>query len=54
MAALAIVTQLYVAVGTFLAYPAAGLLASLGLILSGMPVYLYYNYRKRIRTELAP
>ena len=51
MAALAILSQLYVAVGTFLAYPAAGLLASLGLILSGLPVYLYYNSRKRVRME---
>lgn len=53
MAALAILSQLYVAVGTFLAFPQGGLLASLGLIISGMPVYLYYNSRKRISTETA-
>ncbi len=51
MAALAIISQLFVGVGTFLAYPQAGLLASLGLILSGLPVYLYYRSRTRVRTE---
>lgn len=45
MAVLAILTQVYVAVGTFLAYPTAGLLASSALILSGLPVYFYYKTR---------
>jgi fructoselysine transporter len=50
MAFLAIASQLYVAVGTFLAYPSTGILASLGLILSGMPVYFYFASRRhRIR-----
>jgi len=47
MAVLAMATQIYVAVGTFLAYPTGGLLASLFLILSGLPVYFYYASRKR-------
>jgi fructoselysine transporter len=50
MALLAIVSQVFVGVGTFIAYPQAGLLASLALILSGLPVYLYYNSRTRVRT----
>lgn len=53
MAAIAIISQLFVAVGTFIAYPQGGLLASLGLILSGLPVYLYYNSRNRVRTGTA-
>ncbi len=51
MATLAIVTQIYVAVGTFLAYPTGGLLSSLFLILSGLPIYAYYASRKRSRVE---
>jgi fructoselysine transporter len=47
MAALAIASQVYVAAGTFLAYPAGGILASFGLILSGLPVYFYYAHRRR-------
>lgn len=51
MAVLAIVSQIYIAVGTFLAYPAGGILASLGLIVSGMPIYFFYAYRKnKVRT----
>ncbi len=46
MAVLSIVSQVYVAIGTFLAYPTGGILASLGLILSGMPVYFYYAHRR--------
>jgi fructoselysine transporter len=52
MAILAVLTQIYVAVGTFLAYPTAGLLASLFLILSGLPVYFYYKSRKRPSTGM--
>ena len=51
MATLAIVSQLYVGIGTFLAYPTGGILASLGLILSGLPVYFYYAYRRRTVRE---
>jgi hypothetical protein len=43
MAGASILIQLYIAYGTFLAYPAAGVLASLGLIVSGMPVYWYFH-----------
>jgi fructoselysine transporter len=46
MASLAILSQVYVAVGTFLAYPNGGILASLVLILSGMPIYFYYARRR--------
>ncbi|MBP1658735.1 MAG: yhfM [Bacteroidetes bacterium] len=52
MAILAILTQIYVAAGTFLAYPTGGLLASLLLILSGLPVYFYYKSQKRSSTGL--
>ena len=51
MAALSIITQVAVGLGTFLAYPTGGLLASLFLIMSGMPIYLYYMWRKRTRPE---
>jgi len=51
MAVLAMASQLYVAVGTFLAYPTGGILASLALILSGLPVYFYYAYRRRTVQE---
>jgi fructoselysine transporter len=47
MATAAILIQLYMAYGTFLAYPAAGALASLGLILSGLPVYWFFQRRRR-------
>jgi fructoselysine transporter len=52
MALLAIASQIYVAVGTFLAYPSAGILASLGLILSGMPVYFYFARRRHSSRDL--
>ncbi len=47
MAALAVLTQVVVAGGTFMAYPAGGILASLVLILSGLPIYFYYAFKKR-------
>lgn len=47
MAILAVLTQIFVAAGTFLAYPTGGLLASLLLIVSGLPIYLYYASRHR-------
>lgn len=43
---LAILIQLYFSFGTFMAFPTGGIIASLGLILLGTPVYLYY-YRKK-------
>ena len=43
MAALSVLIQLGVAVGTFLAYPAGGILSSLFLIVSGLPIYLYHK-----------
>jgi len=43
MAGVSILIQLYIAYGTFLAYPTAGVLASFGLIVSGMPVYWYFR-----------
>jgi fructoselysine transporter len=54
MGVLAILTQVYVAVGTFLAYPTGGLLACLFLILSGLPVYFYFLSRKRLQREPTP
>lgn len=53
MAVLAIASQLYLVVGTFLAYPTGGILASLGLILSGMPIYFYYAHRRDTARELS-
>ena len=51
MAVLSILIQLYIAGGTFLAYPAWGVLASLGLILSGLPVYWYFYVRTKTRRD---
>ncbi len=47
MAAFSIAVQFYIAWGTFMAYPAAGLLASIGLILTGFPFYLYFYSNKK-------
>jgi len=46
-ATLSIIIQLYIAAGTFLAFPLAGILACLFLIISGLPVYWYF-YKKKI------
>lgn len=43
MAAISLGIQGAVAVGTLLAYPAGGALACLGLILTGFPIYRYYQ-----------
>jgi fructoselysine transporter len=48
MAVLAIAAQLWIGGWTFWAYPAGGILACLGLIASGFPVYRYF-YTKRGR-----
>lgn len=56
LALLAILTQIAVGVGSFLAYPAAGVMASLFLIGSGLPIYLYFytRTRKGQREDAAP
>ncbi len=45
-ATISIVIQLYIAAGTFMAFPIAGILACLFLIFSGLPVYWYF-YKKK-------
>jgi fructoselysine transporter len=52
MAVFSILVQLYVAWGTFMAYPTAGLLASLGLILTGLPFYLYFYKSKEKQNRI--
>ena len=47
MATLSIVIQLYLAYGAFLAYPVGGLIACLSLIVTGLPLYLYFMKRKK-------
>lgn len=47
MAVFSIAVQFYIAWGTFMAYPAAGLLASIGLILTGFPFYFYFYSNKK-------
>ncbi len=46
MAVFSVTVQLYLAYGTFLAYPLGGALACLFLIISGLPFYLYFKKRK--------
>lgn len=46
MAAFSVLIQLYLAYGTFLAYPLGGALACLFLIGSGLPFYLYFKKRR--------
>jgi fructoselysine transporter len=43
MGVLAVAIQLFLAGGTLLAYPSSGILASGGLILTGLPIYFYYR-----------
>ena len=43
MGALSILIQVYLIYGTFLAYPAYGVMACLGLVLTGLPIYLYFK-----------
>jgi hypothetical protein len=50
MAALSVVVQVALAVGTVLAYPAAGVLSAGVLILTGFPIYYYYYTRRRGRS----
>lgn len=49
MAIFSILVQFYIAWGTVLAYPLAGLLSSLGLILTGLPFYWYFYTSKKKR-----
>jgi len=46
MAALAILIQIYLAYGTFLAYPLGGFLSAAILIITGLPIYFYFKSRK--------
>jgi fructoselysine transporter len=43
MGGLALLIQVFIAGGAFLAYPASGIFAAAGLILTGLPIYLYYR-----------
>lgn len=52
MTVFSIAVQFYIAWGTFMAYPAAGLLASLGLILTGFPFYIYFYSLKKKRLSV--
>jgi len=45
MAAVSIVIQVYLAYGTFIAYPAGAVVAAVLLILTGLPVYFYFRNR---------
>ncbi|MBD3223109.1 MAG: amino acid permease, partial [Caldithrix sp.] len=52
MATLSIIIQIYIVYGTFSAFPTAGVLASLGLIIAGLPAYFYFaGQRKRQQTN---
>ncbi len=46
MASLAILFQVLLLFGTFEAFPTDGVLASLGLILTGLPVYFFFKRRR--------
>ncbi|MBN1153504.1 amino acid permease [candidate division KSB1 bacterium] len=43
MAIVSIIVQLYLAYGTFIAYPLGGVLATIVLIGTGLPVYFYFD-----------
>jgi len=47
MGVLSVIIQLYLAYGAFLAYPLGGLLACVSLIVTGLPLYLYFVRRKK-------
>jgi len=46
MTILAIFTQLYLIYGTFIAYPAGGVITAAVLIGTGLPVYYYFKRNK--------
>jgi fructoselysine transporter len=45
MGVLSLLIQIYLVYGTILAYPAYGVLACFGLVLTGLPIYLYFKKR---------
>ncbi|MBN2601375.1 MAG: fructoselysine transporter, partial [Candidatus Marinimicrobia bacterium] len=45
MTILAIVSQVYLIYGTFIAFPLGGVLSALILIATGLPMYYYFKYR---------
>ena len=47
MTVLAIVIQLYLAYGTFIAYPAGGVISAIVIIGSGLPIYFYFSRKQR-------
>jgi len=48
MASLAILVQFFLLIGTFEAFPATGVLAALGLILTGLPVYYFFRRQQNV------
>lgn len=46
MGILSILIQIYVIYGTILAFPAYGVLACFGLVITGLPIYLYFHKKK--------
>ncbi len=48
MGILSLLIQLYVIYGTILAYPSYGVLACFGLVITGLPVYLYFYKNKKV------
>jgi hypothetical protein len=46
MASFSVLLQLYLAYGTFLAYPLGGTIACVSLIVTGLPFYLYFQNRR--------
>jgi len=49
LASLSIMIQLYIAYGSFVAYPIAGVLACVFLIITGFPIYYYFYKSKKQR-----
>lgn len=49
MAVISVIVQLYLAYGTFVAYPVGGVLSAIVLIGTGLPVYFYFARIKRVR-----
>lgn len=50
LASISILIQLFIAYGSFVAYPVAGVLACLFLIITGLPIY-YYFYTSRSKSK---
>lgn len=47
MVGLALVSQIYLIYGTFLVYPFGGILSAIILILTGLPIYWYFNNKRK-------